>query len=98
MALRGGIPQKGILEVAPELIVEVVSDTETQRDVEDKIAGYRSIGVKEVWLVRPILRTVELQQLTPDGFVPVAVYGETQTLPSIAFPGLTLAISDFFKS
>ena len=40
LAQGGGIPVKGLLGAAPELVVEIVSDSETQRILGDKIADY----------------------------------------------------------
>src|SRR5262249_48769079 len=52
LAQGGGIPDKGPLEVAPELIVEVLSESETPGELEAKLADYVSIGVQEAWIVR----------------------------------------------
>ncbi|HZO90647.1 MAG TPA: Uma2 family endonuclease [Chthonomonadaceae bacterium] len=93
----GGIPEKGVLQVAPELVVEILSDSETERRVGDKLTDYISIGVKEAWLVRPETRTVEVLRLTPNGPVSAATYDQTQTLQSLTFPDLTVAVADFFK-
>ncbi len=40
------------LDVAPDLVVELISPSESSRKVEDKLADYRKIGVQECWLVR----------------------------------------------
>src|SRR5262249_26251775 len=63
----GGVPELGPLEVAPELVVEILSDSETERSLAAKLADYVTIGVKEAWLVRPERRTVEVVRLAPDG-------------------------------
>ena len=59
---------KGYLEVAPELIVEIVSPNDRWRDIQDKLQGYFAIGVETAWLVDPKERTVfvyaELADLT----------------------------------
>lgn len=93
----GGIPEKGPLETAPELVVEILSNSEHKRLIADKLADYITIGVQEAWLVRPEPRTVEVAQLTPNGPVTIAVYDETQTFPSLTFPDLTVAVAEFFK-
>jgi Uma2 family endonuclease len=92
----GGIPEDGPLEVAPEIVVEIISDSETQRIFEDKLADYISIGVYECWKIMPPTRTVEVLRLTQGGAVSVAVYNETQTLYSIAVPSLTLPVAEIF--
>src|SRR5262249_36939342 len=72
----GGIPRKGPLPVGPELVVEIVSDTERAAALSDKLRDYRKIGVQEAWVVRPQTRTVELTRLTSDGTTILAVFGE----------------------
>ena len=92
----GGRPATGPLEVAPELVVEVISSNETQRILSDKIADYITIGVNECWVVRPDAGTVEVLALTPTGARSVAVYGEGQRVQSVAFAGLTVSVADVF--
>jgi len=47
------IPDRGFLEVAPELVVEVRSPDETKHDIQQKINEYLAIGVKWVWYFDP---------------------------------------------
>ena len=96
LAQVGGRPVKGPLEAAPELVVEIISDSETQRILEDKITDYLSIGVDECWVVRPDARTVEVLALTPDGARTVATYGDGQAVASVVFAGLTVPVADIF--
>ena len=98
LAQGGGIPELGPLEVAPELVVEVVSNSETQRILEDKIADYIHIGVDECWVVRPDARTVEVLALTPDGARTVATYGEGQVVVSVVFSGLSVPVAEVFAA
>ena len=59
LAQGGGVPKVGPLLVAPEIVVEIISDSETQRILGGKIDDYCAIGVEECWVVRPDARTVE---------------------------------------
>lgn len=93
----GGIPEKGLLEIAPELVVEILSDSERESAIQDKIADYLSIGIVEAWLVRPAARTVEVLRLSPTGAETAATYDETQTLQSLTFHDLAIPIADIFK-
>ncbi len=91
LARGGGIP-----EVGPELVVEVISNSETQRILGDKIADYISTGVEECWVVRPDDRTVGVLRLTPDGARGVATYTNEQAVASEVFAGLVVPIMDVF--
>lgn len=84
------------LEAAPELVVEILSPSETRRVREDKIRDYCAIGVKECWVVNMDSETVEVLRLSPDGAMSGAVYDKTQTLQSVMFSDLTVAIEDIF--
>ena len=92
----GGIPAKGPFNATPELVVEIISDSETQRILGDKLADYVHIGVDECWVVRPDDGTIEVLALTPSGTRTVATYGEGQAVSSVVFSGLSVPVADVF--
>ena len=98
LAQAGGRPAKGPLEAAPELVVEIISDSETQRILGDKIADYVEIGVDECWVVRPDAGTVEVLALTPGGASSLAVYGQGEAVQSVVFTGLSVSVADVFAA
>ena len=51
-------PPKGFLEVAPDLVVEIMLPNDRWQDVRQKLAEYFAIGVRWVWIVEPDNRTV----------------------------------------
>ena len=94
LAQGGGIPKVGPLPIAPELVVEIISDSETQRILGGKIDDYCAVGVEEAWVVRPDARTVEVLRLTPGGSQSVAVYDDTQAVASRVFPTLAVPVAE----
>ena len=84
------------LETPPDLVVEVLSPSNTRRQVEEKLADYRSIGVLEGWLVNFPARTVEVLRLSGDGVAVLGIYGMGDVLRSEALPGFELPIADLF--
>ena len=96
MAQGGGIPVKGPFGAAPELVVEIISDSETQRILGDKIADYVEIGMDECWVVRPDAGTVEVLALTPGGAQSLAVYGQGEAVQAVVFAGLAVSVADVF--
>ncbi|VAW41745.1 hypothetical protein MNBD_CHLOROFLEXI01-2033 [hydrothermal vent metagenome] len=46
-------PRQGFLDIAPELIVEIVSPTDRWTNLQDKIEEYFAIGVQWIWVVEP---------------------------------------------
>ncbi len=84
------------LEAPLDLVVEVISPSNTRQHVEEKLADYRSIGVPECWLADFPTRTVEVLRLTAEAAVTVATYGMGDTLQSEVLPGFALPIADIF--
>ncbi len=48
----------GMLETPPDLIIEILSEDNTAKEINDKVKDYLSIGVKRVILVDPFTETV----------------------------------------
>lgn len=65
-SLRLAKPTKGFLEVAPELVVEIMSPDDRWPAMREKLADYFSIGVERVWVVEPRNRTVLVFSSTTD--------------------------------
>ena len=82
---------------APELVVEVLSDSDTRQMRLAKIRDFCAVGVRECWLVSPEAGTVEVLRLTPEGPVREALHGAGQSVQSLTFPDLTLALDDIFR-
>jgi Uma2 family endonuclease len=49
---------EGMLEVGPDLIIEILSADNTAKEINDKVKDYLSIGVGRVVLVDPFTETV----------------------------------------
>jgi Uma2 family endonuclease len=95
---QSGVPDMdGPITVAPELIVEVLSPSETRRSIEEKVADFQVIGVQECWLVSPEAETVEILALTPAEIRPAAHYSRGQDAESIVFPDLRLPVASIFE-
>ncbi len=53
---------KGILEIPPDLIIEIISESNTAWEMTEKVKDYLSIGVDRIVLVDPHTQTVSLYQ------------------------------------
>jgi Uma2 family endonuclease len=84
------------LHVAPELIVEVLSDSDRRKVVQAKLTDYRRIGVLEAWLVDPDAEIVTVLRLRPDGDETVGVFSKGGTIRSEVLPKLRLTVDKVF--
>jgi Uma2 family endonuclease len=96
LAVAGGVPERGVLEVAPELVVEVLSESDRQQVLDEKLADYALIGVREAWLVLPEEKQVQVMQLTTGGPVLAATYDTAGTVRSLTFPDLMVPVVALF--
>ncbi|MBI4688986.1 MAG: Uma2 family endonuclease [Nitrospirae bacterium] len=53
---------KGMLEIAPDLIIEIISESNAAWEIMDKVKDYLSIGVGRIVLVDPLTQIVSLYQ------------------------------------
>ena len=58
--LPPGVRITGYAEVPPDLVVEIVSPSDSPREVHDKVWMWLSYGVRLVWVVQPDTRTVDI--------------------------------------
>ncbi|MBV8073775.1 MAG: Uma2 family endonuclease [Acidobacteriaceae bacterium] len=79
------------LDVAPILVVEVISPANRKSRVEQKIGIYRSSGVQEVWIVHPKKRTVRVCTESDE-----KLYTADDSIALTALTG-TIQLSDVFR-
>jgi Uma2 family endonuclease len=72
----GGIPEEGYAELAPDLVIEVLSPSERTGDVLAKVGDFLTAGTRLVWVVDP--RRCEARIFRADGSV--AIVGEDAAL------------------
>jgi Uma2 family endonuclease len=86
------------MTAAPELVVEVISSSETASRFNDKIRDYCTVDVEECWKVMSDTQTVEVLRLSRSGATPVQTYGMGEIVQSITFNDLTVAVDDIFAA
>ncbi len=89
-------PHHGGVLQAPDLAVEVVSPSDRDVDVQEKVDDYLAAGVQRVWVVRPALKTVTVHRPGGDAHT----YGGDNALSSddagFAVAGFRLALNELF--
>ena len=85
----------GYAEVPPDLVVEIVSPSDSQREVHDKAWMWLSYGVRLVWVVQPDTRTVDVYR--PGRAV--VTFDEHDKLDGVdMLPGFTCVVSEVFDT
>ena len=85
--------REGLMTVAPDLVVEVVSPHDRVRDVEERLADYRDAGVALVWWVFPNTRSVQVDRLNRTG---LHLYGVEELTGDDVLPGFRCRVADIF--
>ncbi len=89
----GRVPTSPVPFVVPDLAVEVLSPSNTRREMERKRAEYFAAGTQLVWMVDTKNRTVAVYT-SPEKFV---VLSESETLDGgTLLPGFTLSLKELF--
>ena len=85
---------QGFLDVAPELVVEILSPTDRPDQVRRKLGEYFAAGVRLVWVIDPAARTVQVhrERDEPLSLAP----GEVVTGEDV-LPGFELTVDDVFE-
>src|SRR5262249_28109228 len=82
-----------IPDLAPDLAVEVLSPSNTEREMERKLQDYFRVGVKLVWYIDPRRRTVDVYP-APDQTTRLTA---DQILDGgVVLPGFQLPLADLF--
>ncbi|MES2691944.1 MAG: Uma2 family endonuclease [Verrucomicrobiota bacterium] len=81
----------------PDLAIEVLSPSTAQLDKKNKRRVYAQVGVKELWLVDPLLLQIQVYDFSRDSAKPVALIEENETFQTPLLPGLNVAAAEIFK-
>jgi Uma2 family endonuclease len=86
-------PPKGYLDLAPDLIAEVVSPNDDPDEVQSKVAQWLGAGVRVALVIYPGSRQVAVYHSLKQ--VVVLTEGDTLELPDL-LPGLACPVSELF--
>lgn len=82
-----------LIEGVPTLVVEILSPSDKQEEIEEKVASYLAAGVPLVWIVSPRFRTVTVHR--PDA--EPELFNATQELSGGPhLPGFRVAVARIF--
>jgi Uma2 family endonuclease len=84
------------VEGAPDLVVEILSPGTARRDLGEKLRLYAESGVREYWIVDPVLETFEFLLNAGDSFRLHLPDGDTYRSPEIT--ALSIEPGSFWRS
>jgi Uma2 family endonuclease len=87
------MPTEPIPDLAPDLVVEILSESNTPGEMQRKRREYFTAGVRLVWLVDPVTRSVDVYTDT-DSFT--RLHTEDTLLGDPVLPGFTLSLRELF--
>ena len=85
------------IEGGPDLVVEILSPSNTRAYMAEKLADYAGINVRECWLVALNTRTIEVLHLEGGEWRTAYTRGEGERIESAVLPGLELDIGGIFR-
>jgi Uma2 family endonuclease len=85
-----------VIESGPDLVVEVLSPTNTRQELQEKIQDYQTISVREAWIVSPQAQTIEVLQLSAERIDRSGLYGLGNLIVSQVLPELRLTVDEIF--
>lgn len=83
----------GWMEGAPDLAVEVISPSETAKDIKQKLRQFLDAGSSEVWLIYPEEREAEVY--TCEGRFRTLKADDSLECPTV-LPGFSVRLGDLF--
>lgn len=80
----------------PDLIVEIISPSNSKHDVHTKFNLYQESGVKEYWIIEPYDKIIFVYTLTNGEYIGLQPQIEGQFIKSPLFPELNIELDDVF--
>jgi Uma2 family endonuclease len=88
------IDQGGFWKLAPDLVIEIISPSETAKSIAEKVSDYLQAGTRLLWLVYPERQEVQEYRLDQ----PFHIYRIDEELDGReVLPGLRYALRELFK-
>ena len=96
LAARTSIITEKNIQGAPDLVIEILSETTRKTDEVVKKKLYERYGVLEYWIVDPELALVKIYRLTDGRYAKAEEVAEErgETLTTVLLPGLDISLTE----
>lgn len=82
---------------APDLIIEILSPSNNQKELINKYEVYEESGVKEYWIIHPSEKTLFIYTLVAGKYIPSKLYTIGHQVASTAIEGFVLDLEQVFE-
>jgi len=82
---------------APDMVIEILSPSNSRHDLRVKMAQYRDAGVEEIWIVDPIHETVTVFKKIDKAVYSADIYAEDDEVPVNILENFTINSKDIFS-
>lgn len=93
---RSGIVGKANVQGAPDLVIEILSQSTESWDRVSKRRVYSLYGVREYWLVDPDAKSIEIASRVAGSLLTAGVYHAGEIAPSVIFSDLRMDVGPLF--
>lgn len=83
---------------APDIVVEILSPSNTRKELKNKYEVYEEAGIKEYWVVSPQDHSFLVYTLKGDKYVPSRLMAEGDVVISSVLQGFSLNLEKLFGS
>jgi Uma2 family endonuclease len=80
-----------------DLVIEIVSPDDPERDTRVKRADYAEAGIPEYWIVNPLDESVTVLALDGDSYAEHGRFGRGVLAASALMPGFTVSVDELFE-
>ncbi len=94
---RAAVLTERNVQGAPDLVVEILSETTAEIDHTTKLKLYARYGVQEYWIIDPYGPSADIYRREREGFELVSNLQSADSLTSPLFPGFSLPIGKLIE-
>ncbi len=94
---KNKVDEKGIVD-APDICIEILSESTSYKDEGDKYKLYEKHGVKEYWIVNPVIESISVFKHNGRCFEKPVFYKNEEILESAVLPELQIRLADVFET
>jgi Uma2 family endonuclease len=99
LLLAAGDPRRqNAFWLGADLVVEIVSPDNPERDTVDKRLDYAEAGIPEYWIVNPLDETIAVLTLRGDAYATHGVFRRGEQATSPLLPGFRVSVDAVFDA